>query len=94
MCPLPSIEEQQEIVKRVKGFFNYADQIEKSVSTAKARVDKLTQSILYQVFTGNLTAEWREQNHELISGENSAEALLTKIKADKQGSGKKGKVKQ
>lgn len=91
MCPLPSIEEQQEIVKRVKGFFTYADQIEKSVSTAKARVDNLTQSILYQAFTGNLTAEWREQNPELISGENSAEALLAKIKAEKQVSGKKVK---
>ena len=86
---LPCYAEQVEIVKKVTLAFDYADQIEKSVATAKARVDNLTQSILHQAFTGNLTAEWREQNPELISGENSAEALLAKIKAEKQGSSKK-----
>ena len=81
----PTYDEQNEIVQSVEQFFDYADQIEKSVATAKARVDHLTQSILHQAFTGNLTAEWREQNPELISGDNSAEALLAKIKAEKQG---------
>lgn len=94
ICPLPSLNEQAEIVKQVNKLFAHADQIEKSVATAKARVDHLTQSILHQAFTGNLTAEWREQNPELISGENSAEALLAKIKAEKQVSVKKGKVKK
>ena len=86
---LPSIEEQKEIVKQINQLLSHADQIGKSVAIAKARVDSLTQSILHQAFTGNLTAEWREQNPELISGENSAEALLAKIKAEKQGSSKK-----
>lgn len=89
--PVPnvSLAEQEEIVKRVQMFFEYANQIDKSLTIAKARVDHLTQSILHQAFTGNLTAEWREKNPELISGDNSAEALLAKIKAEKQGSGKK-----
>lgn len=89
--PLPSLEEQERIVKQVNQLFAHADQIEKSVTTVKARVDHLTQSILHQAFTGNLTKEWREQNPELISGDNSAEALLARIKAEKQGSGKKVK---
>ncbi|GAA0804865.1 restriction endonuclease subunit S [Psychrobacter piscatorii] len=88
---IPGIEDQRRIVKLIEKYFTYIDQIEKSVVTAKARVDYLTQSILHQAFTGNLTAEWREQNPDLISGENSAEALLAKIKAEKQGSGKKVK---
>ena len=89
--PVPnvSLAEQEEIVKRVQMFFEYANQIDKSLTIAKARVDHLTQSILHQAFTGNLTAEWREKNPELISGDNSAEALLAKIKSEKQGSGKK-----
>ena len=86
---LPPINEQEQIVEQVNQLFAYADQIEKSVATAKARVDHLTQSILHQAFTGNLTAEWREQNPELITGDNSAEALLAKIKAEKPDSGKK-----
>lgn len=87
----PDISTQEKIVNKTEVLFSFADQIEKSVATAKARVDHLTQSILHQAFTGNLTAEWREQNPDLISGENSAEALLAKIKAEKQGSGKKVK---
>lgn len=88
---VPPKEEQNEIVKQITQLFAHAEQIEKNVATAKARVDHLTQSILHHAFTGNLTAEWREQNPELISGENSAEALLAKIKAEKQVSGKKVK---
>ena len=60
-------------------------------AAAKARVDNLTQSILHQAFTGKLTEEWREQNPELITGENSAEALLAKIKAEKKESKAKKK---
>lgn len=81
---MPKLEYQVQLVEKIKKLFLYANQIEKSVATAKARVDSLTQSILHQAFTGNLTQEWREQNPELISGDNSAEALLAKIKAEKK----------
>lgn len=91
---LPSLDYQREVVDRIDNFILYADQIEKSVAIAKARVDNLTQSILHQAFTGQLTKEWREQNPELISGDNSAEALLAKIEAEKKASGKKGKAKK
>lgn len=43
--PLPSIEEQHEIVRRVEQLFAYADSIEKQVNNALARVNNLTQSI-------------------------------------------------
>lgn len=79
---LPSIQEQVEIVRRVEQFFAYADQIEQRVKDAQARVNHLTQSILAKAFRGELTAEWRAQNPELISGENSAAALLERIKVE------------
>lgn len=81
---IPSMFEQNLIVERIKQLFAYANQIEKSVAIAKARVDNLTQSILHQAFTGKLTEEWRKQNPELITGDNSAEALLVKIEAEKK----------
>jgi len=81
---LPTIEEQTEIVSRVEQLFAYADQIEQRVKDAQARVNHLPQAILAKAFRGELTAEWREQNPELISGENSAEALLAKIKAERE----------
>jgi type I restriction enzyme S subunit len=81
---LPPPEEQTEIVRRVEQLFTYADQIEQRVKDAQARVNHLTQSILAKAFRGELTAGWREQNPDLISGENSAEALLAKIKAERE----------
>ncbi|CAQ90574.1 restriction endonuclease subunit S [Escherichia fergusonii] len=87
--PLPPIEEQHEIVRRVEQLFAYADTIEKQVNNALARVNNLTQSILAKAFRGELTAQWRAENPDLISGENSAAALLEKIKAERAASGGK-----
>ncbi|CAA0081107.1 Type-1 restriction enzyme EcoKI specificity protein [Zhongshania aliphaticivorans] len=81
--PLAPLAEQTEIVRRVDQLFAYADQIEQQVKNAQARVNQLTQSILAKAFRGELTAQWREENPELISGENSAEALLERIKAER-----------
>jgi len=87
--PFPSLEEQQEIVRRVENLFTLADQIEAKVKAAQERVNLLTQSILAKAFKGELTAKWREENPDLISGENSAEALLKRIEDEKKKSKKK-----
>lgn len=86
---VPPLPEQHEIVRRVEQLFAYADTIEKQVNNALARVNNLTQSILAKAFHGELTAQWRAENPELISGENSAAALLEKIKAERAASGGK-----
>lgn len=77
--PLPLLSEQTEIVRRVEQLFAYADGIEKQVHNALERVNNLTQSILAKAFRGELTAQWRAENPDLISGENSAQALLATI---------------
>lgn len=78
---IPPLKEQHEIVSRVEELFAFADNIERQVQSATKHVNLLTQSILAKAFRGELTADWREQNPELISGDNSAEALLAKIQA-------------
>jgi type I restriction enzyme S subunit len=80
---LPHVEEQAEIVSRVDQLFAYADTIEIQVNKALERVNNLTQSILAKAFRGELTEQWRKDNPHLISGENSAEALLERIKAER-----------
>ncbi|EJI83921.1 EcoKI restriction-modification system protein HsdS [Alishewanella aestuarii B11] len=80
---LPSINIQIEIVRRVEEMFAFADRIEQAAQAALSRVNNLTQSILAKAFRGELTADWRAANPELISGEHSAEALLTRIKAER-----------
>ncbi|EPO2591021.1 restriction endonuclease subunit S [Escherichia albertii] len=87
--PVFTLEEQTIIVRRVEQLFAYADTIEKQVNNALARVNNLTQSILAKAFHGELTAQWRAENPDLISGENSAAALLEKIKAERAASGGK-----
>ena len=81
--PLPTIEEQDEIIRRVEELFAFADSIEQKTNASLQRVNKLTQSILAKAFRGELTANWRAANPELISGENSAEALLVIIKNER-----------
>ena len=76
-------EEKSEIVRRVDQLFAYADTIETQVNNALERVNNLTQSILAKAFRGELTEQWRKDNPDLISGENSASALLEKIKIER-----------
>jgi type I restriction enzyme S subunit len=91
--PYPELEEQTEIVRRVEQLFAYADTIEQQAKEAKERVDNLTQAILAKAFRGELTANWRAANPDLISGDNSVTTLLTHIK-DERGSRKKNREKR
>jgi type I restriction enzyme S subunit len=68
----------------VEELFAFADTIEQKAAAALDRVDNLTQSILAKAFRGELTADWRAANPDLISGENSAEALLAKIQTERE----------
>ena len=92
--PIPPLEEQTEIVRRVEELFAYADSIEQKANAALERVSNLTQSILAKAFRGELTADWREANPALISGENSAEALLKRIKDERELEKKANKSKK
>jgi type I restriction enzyme, S subunit len=81
--PYTDIKEQAEIVRRVEQLFAYADRVEQQASAALAQVSQLTQSILAKAFRGELTAKWRAANPELVSGDNSAGALLARIKEER-----------
>lgn len=85
--PLPPIEEQIEIIENLNKLFHHTDIIQKQTDNALSKINNLTQSILAKAFRGELTAQWREENPELISGLNSAEALLEKITAEKLAAG-------
>ncbi|MCG9762369.1 MULTISPECIES: restriction endonuclease subunit S [Vibrio harveyi group] len=91
--PYFSISEQTEIVRRVEKLFAGADATEQQVNQALERVNNLTQSILAKAFRGELTEQWRKENPELISGDNSAEALLKKIKAERAATKPKRKAR-
>lgn len=86
IIPKPKLSEQQKIVEQIDLLFNVASKLEETVQAAQKRVNLLTQSILAKAFSGELTAEWRERHQDLITGVNSAEALLAKIQAEREAS--------
>jgi type I restriction enzyme, S subunit len=57
MFNLPSLPEQQEIVRRVEGLFALGDQIELRLAKAQKQVDKLTPSLLARAFAGKLVPQ-------------------------------------
>ena len=73
--PLPPLEEQQEIVKRVKELFCLADRIETRYQKASGYLNKLTPSVLAKAFRGELVPQ--DPNDE------PASVLLEKIRGKK-----------
>jgi type I restriction enzyme S subunit len=81
--PLCSCPEQTQIVSQIETRLSVCDQLEQTIEDSLKKAEALRQSILKKAFEGELTKAWREENPELISGENSAESLLARIRAEK-----------
>ncbi len=74
-CKIPGIEEQTEIIRRVETLFAYADRLEDSYSTGRAKVEKLTPATLAKAFRGELVPQ--DPNDE------PASVLLERIKVSR-----------
>ena len=78
-----SYDEQQTIISEIESRLSVCDKLEQTIEDSLKKAEALRQSILKKAFEGDLTRDWREKNPELIFGENSAQKLLEKIKAEK-----------
>jgi type I restriction enzyme S subunit len=74
--PYPPIDEQKEIVRRVESLLSMVDIVEKQYLDAKARTNRLTQSILAKAFRGELVPQ--------DPSDEPAGELLSKILSDKE----------
>ena len=81
IIPLPPLEEQKEIVQQVDKLFALADKVEAHYQKAKARVDKLSQSVLAKAFRGELVPQDPDDE--------PAEKLLERIVEEKAKMGAK-----
>ena len=54
---LPSIPEQQEIVRRVESLFAFADRMEARLAEARKTVERLTPATLAKAFRGELVPQ-------------------------------------
>jgi type I restriction enzyme S subunit len=82
---LPPLVEQEEIVRRVETLLRLADSIEKRVTVATSRANKLTQAILGKAFRGELVPTEAELARREERSYEPASALLARIKAKDQG---------
>jgi type I restriction enzyme, S subunit len=80
LFPVPPIEEQQEIVRRVEALFKLAEVIEKRIGMATKRADKLSQAILAKAFRGELVPTEAELGRREGRDYEPASQLLARIK--------------
>ncbi|MBS1155667.1 MAG: hypothetical protein H6R07_1591 [Proteobacteria bacterium] len=55
--PIPPLDEQHEIVRRVETLFAFADRLEARYATARKQVEQLTPALLAKAFRGELVAQ-------------------------------------
>ncbi len=89
-----SLTEQEIIVQEIETRLSVCDKLEQTIEDSLKKAEALRQSILKKAFEGELTKEWREAHPELISGENSAESLLARIRTEKARLAGDGKQRQ
>jgi len=82
--PICKVKEQHKIVQEIEQRLSVADNMEKNIEDSLQKTEAMRQSILKKAFEGKLTEEWRQKHPELITGDNSAERLLERIKEEKE----------
>jgi type I restriction enzyme, S subunit len=81
--PLPSSDEQEEIVHRVEALFALADAIEKRVAAATLRFERMTQAVLAKAFRGDLVPTEAELARQEGRDYEPAAVLLERIKRER-----------
>jgi type I restriction enzyme S subunit len=79
---VPSLSEQEEIVRRTGALLSVADRIEERHEKAKAQVDRLTQSVLAKAFRGELVPTEAELARRGGREYETAEELLARIQTN------------
>ena len=74
--PVPSLEEQCELIDRVEYFLTLANQLEARLTAARKVVDRLTPALLAKAFRGELVPQ--------DPGDEPASVLLERIRAARQ----------
>ena len=90
---LPDKLEQEKIVHILNNLEKNITELNNEVIGQQSLIKQLRQAILQEAVEGKLTVDWRKKHTELISGENSAENLLKKIKIEKEQLIKEKKIK-
>lgn len=80
-----------ELASKISKRFN---QLLEELERKSELISQLKQAILQEAIQGKLTSDWRASHPELVEGSHSAEALLERIKAEKEQLIKDKKIKK
>ncbi len=89
ILPLPSTEEQNQIVKEIESRLSVCDAVEQQIKTSLDKAEALRQSILKKAFAGALLTQVELEACRKEPDYEPASVLLEKIKAEKQNDKKK-----
>ena len=78
--PIPPLNEQRRIVKKIEALFDEIDKGVESLQTARTNLGLYRQSLLKSAFEGRLTADWRARNADKLE---APEALLARIQGER-----------
>ncbi len=93
VIPLPTLEEQHQIVKEIESRLSVCDVVEEQIKTSLDKAEALRQSILKKAFAGALLTQAELEACRKEPDYEPASMLLEKIKAEKQ-NGKKNTEKE
>ena len=82
--PIPSIQEQAQIVKEIEARLSVCDAVEKQIQESLNQAEALRQSILKKAFEGTLLTEEEITSCKQEPDYEPASVLLAKIKAEKE----------
>lgn len=91
---IPPIEDQEDYLKRIIFIHQQLGQLNYELDTQSQYTSSLRQTIVQEAIEGKLTAMWRQEHPELLSGNNHASKLLERIKAEKEQLIKQGKIRK
>jgi type I restriction enzyme S subunit len=80
--PVPPLDEQVEIVRRVDDLFSLATSIEQRVARAAARAGSLPQAILSRAFAGELVPTEADLARDEVRNYETAEQLLERVQLE------------
>lgn len=84
LVPLPSLEEQAQIVKEIEARLSVCDAVEKQIQDSLNQAEALRQSILKKAIEGRLLSEEELKLCKQAPDYEPASVLLEKIKAEKE----------
>jgi len=85
---------QTQIIERIDNLKLSISNFDRQFGLQSDYINNLRQQVLQEAIEGKLTAEWRREHHELISGDNHALELLEKTRAEKGQLIKEGKSRK